>query len=144
MKLIIKERGMGKTTDLIRLSAETGQYILVADFNRARNVADMARKMGLNIPYPVTVCEGLKEGFRGTFIRSILIDDADIVLQMVFHVGVTAITLTKEDDKSSKHERRHKMIKKYVDENGVKTVYLCLFGKRYIWKDGVYQGWYRA
>ena len=36
------------------------------------------------------------------------------------------------------------MIKKYVDENGVKTVYLCLFGKRYVWKGGVYQGWYRA
>lgn len=40
--------------------------------------------------------------------------------------------------------REKEMIKKYVDEFGQKTIYLCLFGKRFVWKDGKYHGWYKA
>lgn len=95
-KLIVKERGKGKTTELIKMSAEKGQYILVADENRRKHVANMAEKMGLHIPYPITLREALTCGFHGTFIHNILIDDADDILRMIFQVGITAMTFTKE------------------------------------------------
>lgn len=97
MNIIIKGRRAGKTTDLIKLSAETGQYILVADFERARSVADLARKLKLKIPYPVTILEAQKYGFQDTFIRTILVDDADDVLQRILGVQIAAMTLTKDE-----------------------------------------------
>ena len=33
------------------------------------------------------------------------------------------------------------MIKRSCEDR--KTIYLCLFGKRYIFHDGKYMGWYR-
>ena len=33
------------------------------------------------------------------------------------------------------------MIKKSCEDKNTK--YLCLFGKRYIFREGVYMGWYR-
>ena len=38
MKKIILPRGKGKTTELIKLSADTQKYILVADRNRVREI----------------------------------------------------------------------------------------------------------
>ena len=46
MKLIIGDRKQGKTAELIKHSAETGNYILVHDNNRARIVAKQAKDMG--------------------------------------------------------------------------------------------------
>ena len=97
-KVIAKGRGEGKTTELIKLSAETGKYILVANQQRAMNISDMAGKMGLYIPFPVTVQEALKYSFRGTFIKEILVDDAEDVLQSLFRVNINAITVTTEEE----------------------------------------------
>lgn len=93
---IIKGRRQGKTTDLIKLSSEMNIYILVADRNRALNIQKQAEKLGLKIPFPVTVAEYFHSGgFWGSFVKQILIDDAEDVLQAVFSsVSITGITLT--------------------------------------------------
>ena len=58
-------------------------------------VFKQAQSMGLNIPYPVTVEEYMRSGFRGSFINSILIDDADDVLSQVFsNVRIETITMS--------------------------------------------------
>ena len=99
MKKIILGRGQGKTTELIKLSHETNTYILVANFQRQREVAKMADEMGLSIPYPVTVCDYMRTHFLGSYIKHILIDDADDVLQQIFNcVTIDAITMSPDEE----------------------------------------------
>lgn len=98
MKKIIRPRTGGKTTELIRVSEETGNYIVTATRSRAECVAKMAREQGRKIPFPVTLAEYMRSGFRGSFIKHILIDDADGLLQTLFRgVEIDAITMTDPD-----------------------------------------------
>ena len=102
MDIIIGKRGYGKTTKLIRRSAEENLYILVATRQRAYQVAQMATEMGLSIPFPVTVDEYLRGyKFRGSSIRrdGLLIDDADAVLQVIFSgIPIKEMTITDHDE----------------------------------------------
>ncbi len=96
-KIILPRRG-GKTTKLIDISENTGTYILVADRNRQREVAGMARERNKNIPFPVTLEDFLRTRFRGSFINHILIDDAEDVLAHLFgHVQIDALTITAQE-----------------------------------------------
>lgn len=95
MLKIIKGRRTGKTTKLIKISENTQAYILVANRKRQQLIANMAISIGGNIPYPVTVEDYMKNSFRGSFIKNILIDDADDVLKTIFcTVNIDAITMS--------------------------------------------------
>ena len=95
MKKIIRPRQSGKTSELIRMSEQTQTYIVTPTMARAKITAQMAQELGHNIPFPVSLAEYLRSGFRGTFIKHILIDDADDVLQELFReVQIDAITMT--------------------------------------------------
>lgn len=96
MNWIIKERGTGKTTELIKKSSETGYYIIVATVNNARNVSNLARSMNIDIPFPITVEEYLRGKMCGSYIKNVLIDDADVILETIFNsVIIDTCTLTK-------------------------------------------------
>lgn len=101
MKLIIGGRQTGKTTELIKHSAETGNYILVHDNNSARIVAKQAKDMGFYIPYPVTVSEMCNRGyFRGSSIRrdGLLVDDLDLILHTLFGgIEIKEATINNEN-----------------------------------------------
>lgn len=95
MLKIIRGRRTGRTTELIKISENTQAYILVANIQRQKLVADMARNMGANIPYPVTLDDYMRNQFRGSFIKNILIDDADDILCAIFYtVHIDAITMS--------------------------------------------------
>ena len=98
MNVVIGERCSGKTTRLIERSAKEGIYILVANKGMARCVADQAKEMGLEIPYPITVGEYLRGNkFQGSSIRrdGLLIDDLDMVLDLLFRgIPIREVTLT--------------------------------------------------
>lgn len=101
MKIIIGERCSGKTTTLIMKSAATQTYILTATKERAKCLFDMARKMDLNMPFPTTVSEFLRNGYQGSSIRrdGLLIDDADDVLKTIFRgIPIHEITMTYRDN----------------------------------------------
>lgn len=101
MDIIIGKRGYGKTTKLIRRCAEEGIYILTSNRRRADCIFSMARKMELNIPYPVTIDEYLRSKFKGSSIRrdGLLIDDADDVLKTIFYgIPIKEITITDHDE----------------------------------------------
>ena len=53
MKIISKFRGQGKTTELIRLSAEKNIPILVLHQTNVYYIKEMARQLSLCIPEPV-------------------------------------------------------------------------------------------
>lgn len=102
MDIIIGKRGYGKTTKLIRRSSEENIYILTKDGLIAKRIAKMAKEMGLDIPYPVTVNEYfLGDRFKGSSIRrdGLLIDDADEVLKCIFDgIPIKEITITDNND----------------------------------------------
>lgn len=96
MKKIIRPRQAGKSSELIRIAEETNAYIIVATRARAVYLAHMAQKQGRHILYPVTLREYEQSRFRGSYIRHVLIDDADAVLEQVFkEVTIDAITMTE-------------------------------------------------
>lgn len=93
-------RRSGKTTVLIKLAERDNAYILVSDHNRAQNVADMARKMGCHILFPITFHEFWGTKNRG-YVKKLLIDDADHLLEhMAIMQGWTleGATISKHDD----------------------------------------------
>ena len=106
MKKIIGGRGTGKSTELIRRSADTGKYIVVPTKRRANHLFKQAKDMGINIPYPVTWDEikremDGKEFYHrqyGTLSLGILIDDVEDLLRYIFvGIPIEGITLMNND-----------------------------------------------
>ena len=102
MQVIMGGRRSGKTAELIKRSAESGTYILVANRARASQIADQARAMGYYIPFPVTLEEYYRShGFAGSYIRrdGIFIDDVEAILPRIFSgVEIKAFTCTTDND----------------------------------------------
>lgn len=100
MNIIYKGRGKGKTTEIIKMSAEKNLYILVANRNQQREVFNLAKDLNLSIPFPITVEEYFNSNkLRGSFINAILIDDADDILKQIFNtVVIDTITITDKED----------------------------------------------
>ena len=99
MKVILKKRHEGKTTELVKMSAETHTYILTLNRKRVEEICRVADELGLHIPYPVTLEEYYRTKFRGSFITEILIDDADDILREIFNdVKINVVTMTQEDE----------------------------------------------
>lgn len=96
MKIIRRNRGKGKTTELIKLSSEKWYYIVCSTKRRAEHIVNMADKMGLDIPFPLT----LKElPTHSPYIRGLLIDDFEEVLQhLVGGVPIVQCTTSCEVD----------------------------------------------
>jgi hypothetical protein len=67
-------RGGGKTTELIKVSNEKWLYIVCASKQRVNHVADLASKMELDIPYPISV-EELR--LNSPYIKEVLLDDLE-------------------------------------------------------------------
>lgn len=111
MNIIIGKRGSGKTTELIKKSAEEKIYILTATKCRAREILEVAKRLNLIIPYPITVAEYINDDtYRGPVDErgEILIDDADGVLQYIFNgVYIDGITLTDQHNIRYLEERRN-------------------------------------
>lgn len=87
---------MGKTTDLIGLSAETGAYIVCFDHQEAYRVAMLAKKMGLSIPFPLELGEFSKRQFDPDI--HLLIDNLDRLLPYLCGAVVDAVTMTGDPE----------------------------------------------
>ena len=94
MKIILEPRRSGKTTKLINMSAETGAYIVCHTKADTDRVWDIAQKMGKNIPYPISASDFLSRRYHPEGVRSLLIDNADLILQAISQVPIDAISLT--------------------------------------------------
>ncbi len=96
MKLITGGPASGKTTTLIRESAETFAYIVTRSQRTAQDIFNYAGEMGLQIPFPLTYEEFLNTDYYAPGVKGILIDDVDALVQHISRVGVYTITLTTE------------------------------------------------
>lgn len=88
MDIYVGGRRSGKTATLIKKSAETGAYILVATKHQAHAVYRQAKEMDYDIPFPVTVSEITPElkYFNDSYIKKhgLLIDELQSVLDVAF------------------------------------------------------------
>lgn len=94
-EIIAGKRQSGRSTALIKKSAETGIYILVANRKRAEHLALLARDLGYDIPFPVTLQDYLRCRFTGSCMRrdGIFIDDVDDVVKELFDpIEIKAVT----------------------------------------------------
>lgn len=94
MKTIIGDRGTGKTTELIKISAKTQNYIVCAGFREAAGIEKMAKSMNLKIPFPITYYEFLERKYYSKNINGFLIDDLERFFQVIStRVPINAITI---------------------------------------------------
>lgn len=92
-------RASGKTTLLIKESAKTGRPIIEPNIASARYVEEQARKMGVQIPEPISATSWNSGYYRGSNFRKIdgfLIDEVDSVLANIFGKPVVKATYTPE------------------------------------------------
>lgn len=78
MDLIIKDRGHGKTTELVKKSAETG-YRILTPYN-SKHIQDIANNLGLTISTPLERRHLNLRQFQG-FKEPVLIDDLDTFIE---------------------------------------------------------------
>jgi hypothetical protein len=98
-EIIVRGRQGGKTTELIRRAAESHGYIVCADRRQARWIAERAREMGADIPFPMSASEFFGAQFYQPGCRAFLFDNLDQIIQQMSHgVPVIAATWTAEDE----------------------------------------------
>lgn len=96
MKILNKERGSGKTTQLIYTSEVTGYPIVTYTEKQANNVSEQAKKLGCNIINPITITN-IKTSKRAyQSFQYILLDEAELILQEALesYLGVDIVALT--------------------------------------------------
>lgn len=81
-EIYISGRQFGKTTMLIKESARTGATIAVATYTMVNYVVGMARKMGLEIPTPVTYSQ-IFNSFREGEKTRYLVDELQMMLSQL-------------------------------------------------------------
>lgn len=97
MKIIIKPRGKGKTTDLINLCANNNYSLIVVHTQEnARLVFEAAKRLKKHIPMPITYQEFIENRYSAQNVDTFLIDNVDMLLQRMTRVPIEAITLTEE------------------------------------------------
>lgn len=76
MNLIIKDRTMGKTTQLIYISEFTGYPIVVPYEAMIKQTKERAKNLGCKIPEPVTVSDMINGKKRGDYTyNNVLVDE---------------------------------------------------------------------
>lgn len=93
MEKIIMQRGYGKTTQLIKKSAKSGDYIVCHRLDEAKQIKYEAKQMGLDIPLPITYSEFVEKRYHGRKISGFLIDNLEMFLQYLSSVPVNVITM---------------------------------------------------
>jgi hypothetical protein len=98
MKIVNRDRGLGKTIETVKQAHRTGAYIIVKDRPRALECMRMAEELSLNIRFPVTFNEFLDSRMRGSHVRNIVIDDADDLFLSLFRgLHIEMITMNIKD-----------------------------------------------
>lgn len=101
MKLIIKDRGMGKTTQLIYVSELTGYPIVVAYKTMIDNIKSTATKLGCKIPDPILVSDIVtgKIQYDNILVDEVTLDEVlKKELNNYFNINVVACTCSPDID----------------------------------------------
>lgn len=94
MDKIILARRKGKTTELIKRSAATNEYIVCQTMAEAQIICRNARSMNLSIPQPISYSEFIDGRYHGRGIKGFLVDNIEKLLDFISDsVPVSAFTM---------------------------------------------------
>ena len=97
MDIIYSKIATGKTTKLIKKSAEKGFTIVCVTIEEAKSVDKMACELGLKIPFPLTYKKFAEKNYNSCAVKNVLIDNADMWLQYIAgSTKIEMITLTEK------------------------------------------------
>jgi hypothetical protein len=96
MEKIIANKGGGKTTLLIEKASENYDYIVCHSLNEAVRIFNLAKEMGLDIPYPLTYREFVNCGYRQHKVNGFWIDNIEMFLQSLTHNEVKGFSACNE------------------------------------------------
>jgi hypothetical protein len=101
MKVIASGRKTSRTTQLIERCNEINSkgdlcYIICHTHGEAYRIAQKAKELGYNIPFPIDYVEFLRHEYSGQTIRAFLIDNADFLLQSLTPIPIDTIVVHKE------------------------------------------------
>lgn len=97
--LIIKPRQSGKTTELVKESNKHWMYVICADEKRKIYILEIANRLGVDIPNPITAREILaSNGLHSPHIKEVLVDDLGDVLSALINKHVAVATHTGKVD----------------------------------------------
>lgn len=99
MNIILRPRGAGKTTDAIKICAENHAYMIVMNQKRATEVFHHAKKIGYDIPFPLTFEEFLEGHYHPAGVKKVFIDDLDLLLRYLHHPDIQIIGTTFTEEK---------------------------------------------
>lgn len=98
MKVIHKERGTGKTAELIEIASREGGYIVCHCHDEAYRISKVAEESGKPILFPLTYDEYLSGAFYSKNIKAFYIDNVELLLARIARgVPVKAISINKEN-----------------------------------------------
>lgn len=101
MKIVITGRQGGKTLQLLAAAHGKNGYIVCKDKRAVDWTYAQAQDLGLDIRFPITHEDLLdREALRGSCIKSLIIDDADVLIQRLCRFPVEAIAMTGETSKA--------------------------------------------
>ena len=108
MKIIVGPRQSGKSTDLIKRAAAEWLYIVCMHHEDARRLADKARSMCLDIPFPISFAEFLGGRFSGKGINGFIVDNVELLIgQIARGVPVTAISMNGSSENIELYNEKH-------------------------------------
>ena len=97
MKIITGDRMSGKTTALIKQAAERGAYIVCADQKEAARIHEESRRLGLNIPLPITYSDFEDRRYYGKGCE-LMIDNAEALVNYLSRFRVVACTVNTDSE----------------------------------------------
>ena len=104
MKNLILKSGQGKTTRLLAISEFKNAPIICATNDHKTEILSAARRMGYQIPEPLTATELMagKAKSRGESFGDYLLDDSQDVLRLIVSglAGGRLLCMTTNDDRS--------------------------------------------
>jgi hypothetical protein len=104
MQKIILSRGKGKTSTLIEMSAKTGYYMIVRTHTEANRVQESAKRLGFDIPLPITYWDFIKKNYYGSGIKGFLLDNLDEFLSYMTDKPILAVTMLPSTETENKTE----------------------------------------
>jgi hypothetical protein len=99
MKAFPGLRGSGKSSELVKLAAAKGYYIVCSDLNRRTNLLELARFLNVEILMPVTFSTFMHEGLGGREVKGVLFDDLDDILRLLSPYQVVGFSYSTGDHK---------------------------------------------
>ena len=100
MKVIYRPRQAGKTLELIKIAEKDNLYIVCPNRSQVYHIAELAKKIGLVIPFPLTWQELIDKQYYSKTINGFLIDNLDQCIQTLSPtVEIKGVSLTNEENK---------------------------------------------